>query len=272
MKLFDLINLKDKNLIPNECKIHLATSNGKEDPLDVFFSGEFEDWQSFQAKKNYERKYIVSLIKMGGENRWLFAGIYQSFGCDSYNEKGKYYKYKTEYVACFDEFVGRLILIFDRAGKQSYRDAENKADDILVSELLPEPLTIEMFPGFSNVIISKAKLDLIISKNIESWKGALSSVAGVYLITDTLTGKLYVGSAVGEQGIWQRWSAYSANGHGDNTELRKLIRAEGEGCSNNFQYSILEIADTHASEKDVLVREGHWKNVLCSRTHGNNRN
>jgi hypothetical protein len=37
-------------------------------------------------------------------------------------------------------------------------------------------------------------------------RGALSSVAGVYLISDTLDGRLYVGSASGQGSFWQRWS------------------------------------------------------------------
>jgi hypothetical protein len=92
------------------------------------------------------------------------------------------------------------------------------------------------------------------------------------LITDTKTGKLYVGSATGEGGIWSRWSDYSKNGHGGNKELIKILKDEGAEYSDNFQYSVLEIADTHSSKDDVLERESYWKNVLCSRDFGYNAN
>jgi hypothetical protein len=59
---------------------------------------------------------------------------------------------------------------------------------------------------------------------------ALASVAGVYLISDTLTGKLYVGSATGEGGIWGRWCQY-VDGHGHNIQLKRLVGAESAGDS-----------------------------------------
>lgn len=92
------------------------------------------------------------------------------------------------------------------------------------------------------------------------------------LITDTHTGKLYVGSATGEEGIWARWSSYVATGHGGNKDLRKLLKAEGSDYVRHFQYAILEIADNHTSVEDVLHREDHWKRVLMSREHGYNAN
>ena len=41
---------------------------------------------------------------------------------------------------------------------------------------------------------------------------------------------------------------------------------------SDFRYSILQIADIHNSEADVLARESHWKRVLVSRDHGWNAN
>jgi hypothetical protein len=54
--------------------------------------------------------------------------------------------------------------------------------------------------------------------------------------------------------------------------LVALLSEKGEEYSDSFQYSVLEIADTHASVNDVLVREKYWKDVLCSREHGYNAN
>ena len=109
-------------------------------------------------------------------------------------------------------------------------------------------------------------------QSIDSWRAALSSVAGVYVISDTATGQLYVGSACGEGGIWQRWSDYAYSGHGGNKEIQALIALDGLERAKNFRYAVLEIADTHASEKDILARESHWKDVLMSREHGLNSN
>ena len=40
---------------------------------------------------------------------------------------------------------------------------------------------------------------------------------------------------------------------------------------SHFQYSILEIADTHASDADILVRESYWMSALKTRDFGLNR-
>ena len=138
-----------------------------------------------------------------------------------------------------------------------------------IGELMSRRLEIDVFPGFSNVLLPKHLLEIIVAQQIESWKSALASVAGVYLITDTKTGRHYVGSAYGEGGIWGRWVAYSGSGHGNNRILSEILQKEGINYSRHFQFSILETADTNASKNDVLVRESLWKNKLCSREcHG----
>lgn len=269
MVLFELLDLKFRGIKPKDCKIHLAVWNGEDNPIDVYLSGNFEEWQSWQSKRNFERKYIISLLQLPGNDKWLFAGGFISEESKFIKSK-EYYRYKTKQINEFHELAGRLIVSFKRSGRQSYLNAENWASNIAISELKPEKMVIEEFPGYNKVLLTKKKLGLVITQCIDSWKGALSNVSGVYLITDNKTGKLYVGSATGESGIWQRWAEYSINGHGGNKELIHLLKVKGSDYSNNFHYSILEIADTHSSVNDVLARESYWKDVLCSREHGYN--
>lgn len=273
MKLLDLLRFSSPELDMSDCKIHLAVFNGEQDPVDVFLSGDFESWQEFQVRKNFERKYIISLAQMQNKvDEWLFVGMWQSLGVEKLqNSKSRAkYRYRTVSLSLFSEFNGRLILNFQRPGRQSYLNAERWLPEISVSELKRQRLQVEEFPGHENICISKSKLDLIISRNIVSWRAGLS-VAGIYLITDTKTGRLYVGSAGGEEGIWQRWSSYSKNGHGGNKDLKRVLSSFGSDYSQNFQYSILETSDTH-SVKNILDRESHWKEVLSSRENGYNMN
>ena len=269
MKLFDILKLEMPSLKPEECKLHLAvTNNAGENPLDVFLAGEFPDWQSWQKHKSFERRYIVSLIKIGEHGRWLFAGVHSRHGC-TYNKRWCCYHYNTKEVQELDTLTGRLTIEFPRPGRQCRLIAERWAEQLLVSEVKPRRLAVEDFPGFSNVLLPKPKLDIIVAQEIESWESALSSVAGVYLITDTKTGRHYVGSAYGAGGIWGRWKAYSESGHGHNKNLKSILKKMGLAHSDNFQFSILETADTNANKDDVLERETHWKNALCSReSHG----
>ena len=271
MLLFDILNLNLKDINPNECKIHLACHNGVDNPLDIFLQGKFKKWQEGQNKKNFERKYIISLIQLDDPTKWLFAGIFIPKECKIVNEYTKY-KYKTKEVEQLKNISGRLVVDFKRTSRQSYLNAENWIEDLKLHEIKPEKVAIEEFVGYNKVCISKQKLDIIISQSITSWKSALSNVSGIYLITDTNNGKLYVGSATGTNGIWQRWEEYSLNGHGGNIELKKLLKTKQTSYSNYFQYTILEIADTHASINDILQREIYWKQVLCSKEYGYNAN
>ncbi|MDO4202947.1 MAG: GIY-YIG nuclease family protein [Selenomonadaceae bacterium] len=102
----------------------------------------------------------------------------------------------------------------------------------------------------------------------------MNNQKAVYLITDTNTGKLYVGSATAQYGmLLQRWSEYISNGHGGNIELKNLVDAKGfDYVKKHFQYSVLENYNARMDDKYILNRESWWKETLCSRTHGYNAN
>jgi hypothetical protein len=268
MRAFDAISLLAPQVHPGDTKIHLATKDGEEDPLDVYLKGEFDEWQRSQTRRNFERSYVLSLIAMRTANHWLFAGVHERR--DRTGKKGRYWYDLVELPACA-ELNGRLTAWFQRPGRQSYLDAENWVDRIKLTSIMPERMRIAEFPGFKAVHLTKDELDTIVRQGIESWRAALSSVGGVYLISDTATGCLYVGSATGVGGIWQRWCQYAATGHGGNQELVRLIREAGIGRALAFRFAILEVADTHTSDTDLLQREEHWKRVLLSREHGHNR-
>lgn len=269
MELFTFLHTVGNDLIPEKAKIHLAGWNGFQNPLDVYLRGEFEEWQSWQAKQNFNREYIVSLIQMPESNTWLFAGVYRSIS-SVWNED--HYDYLTQKVELFEPYSGRLKVTFNRPGRQAYLIAENWITSITISELTSKKLVIESFKGYQNTKLSKAHLDIIVSQQVSDWKSALSSVSGVYLITDLASGKLYVGSATGDGGIWQRWNDYSFTAHGGNKQLYLLLREKGIEYSSNFQYSILEIADTHKTKDEILSRESYWKDVLGSKKFGYNDN
>ena len=263
MILFDVLRLHVPDLAPDRCKLHIATPSGDSDPLDVFFAGGFESWQSWQGKRNFERAYIVALIKLPGKDRWLFGGCFRKLGRSRIETPGLHrWRYQTEEIEEAKSLAGRVVVGFRRSGRAAYLNAGRWAPRLEVRELLPQRMAVSDFPGYHCVLLSKDTLDLIVNQQVPSWKGALSAVAGVYLITDTKTGKLYVGSGTGEGGIWARWSQYAATGHGGNRDIRKLLKAEGRDYSRNFQYAVLEIADTHASDDQVRRREDHWKRVL----------
>lgn len=249
-------------------KVHLAVQAQNSSPLQAFYDGEFNAWQCEQNARNFQCEHVLSLIHLGG-SRWLFAGAYVVIGM---TEDDGLFWYEMNLLPNQDNIIGRLIIQHERGGRASYRIGPTIMDDCVVNELLAQRLSVAEYPGHNNVRINYDTLRTIINNNEPTWFGALANIKGIYLITDTLNGKLYVGKADGLDGIWQRWSQYANNGHGDNVELRALIETEGQTYKSNFQYSLLEIADFRTGDDQINERESHWKNVLYSKEFGYNRN
>ena len=269
MKLIDLIQLAGLTL--GDFKIHCATG-ANPTPLEAFFDGSFRQWQERQNQQNFQCKQVLSLIHLGGA-RWLFAGVYEVVGVSPGKWKpAKCYMYSTREMKGLDHLVGRAIVEFNKTFRASYLRGKKYGDQLQVIGLREQRMTIGDFPGFNGVLLSNAKLRTIVRESAPSWRTALSNVAGVYLITDTSTGKHYVGSAYGGDGIWQRWTAYATSGHGGNRELCDLLKAEGPDHAQFFQFTLLEICDMNSSDEQIINRESHWKTALRSREFGLNRN
>lgn len=190
------------------------------------------------------------------------------------------YGYELEPLEKHSEYVKRLIIKLKQpVGRDLYL---RKYEGIQNSKLAPEiyelapDVKLGTFPGYQNVRLRHADLQRIISNDEPSWKDALSSVKGVYVITDLSDGRLYVGSASGEaNGLWQRWSGYAhlRNLTGGNKELERLRSELGDShIIDNFQYTILEIFDPKTKSDVIIQRESFWKLALDARRHGMNRN
>ena len=249
-------------------KIHLACWNGHEKPIDVFFAGNFKVWQEWQNKRNFPCRQIIGLIDLG-KGQWLFAGVYEILDLRIHLRRKTRFQYSTKLLHGQAGLIGRVIVRHVRTGRASYIWSKPGVDLPLL-EVRREKMTIGEFPGYNSVVISYAELKIITDQKIASWHGALANIKGIYLITDTSTGQHYVGKASGGVDIWQRWCAYADNGHGGNVELKKILKEKSPTHMAHFQYSILEIADTHASEADILTRESYWMKALRSRSFGLN--
>lgn len=141
--------------------------------------------------------------------------------------------------------------------------AATAASDPVVFIADAEPIP---FPGFDRLVLSHVQLQAVMREHrYASWRTALASVFGIYLITDTRDGRHYVGKADGEESIRQRCSAYATKGHGGNVELRGLDPA-------SFRFSLLRVFDPSTPTRDIDAAESHFKDALDSRRHGLNRN
>lgn len=278
--LHELLCIREENFC--DYKVHFAIGRDKrKEPYNIFLLDEFKYWQECQTEKNWSRKYILSLIYYD-KDIWMFGGIYEVLPINPVpisNDTGwNGWKYETKLTNKASEYIGRAFFKFKKEFRASYPTLEldpKNGEPIAkmpLSHLLDKRVTLTDFLGFDQVNIDYKTLKHIVNDTVLSWKVALSSARGVYLIADTKTGKQYVGSAYGEDCIWQRWSEYVKNGHGGNIELKELLKENGENYKYNFKYSILEVCNMNLGSEYIIARENHWKEVLQTRQFGLNKN
>ncbi len=267
IELIDILPFKHLD----DCKIHLASWNGEDNPLDVFVRDrcEWDSWNEWRGKKDeFNRSYIFSLIDFYHEpNVWLFGGIYRIRARHSD-------RYQVELCKEHRDYIGRLKVLFKRPGRAKALIPDNHFHNMTVLELLRQPYDGEAFCGYENIDHSFSVLEPIFRSSKPDWKAALENIKGVYLITDLNNGKRYVGSAYGGNGIWSRWSCYIGTGHGWNDELTKLIDTEGiEYARSHFKLTLLEYRPMKIDDQSIIEREAYWKNVLLTRgEYGYNKN
>ncbi|WP_202109197.1 GIY-YIG nuclease family protein [Succinivibrio dextrinosolvens] len=257
-------------------KIHFAKYDQKKEPLDVYladFDNEWKGWNAWSTGNNiFSRKYIFSLINFYPENNtWLFGGIWEvkSFNRELAEKvKNKQaepcYLYDIELSKKYRDLIGRLKISYEHKDRAVRVMMEKYFPRLELKEILAEPYSEKSFAGYKNLHVDFAKMKRIVTKSLPEWKNALQ-IKGIYLLTDKLTNRRYVGQAAGEGGIWQRWSDYVNTYHGGNVGLKKYLSEKGQDYfDNNFTFTLLEIVESNL-ENDINDRETYWKNVLLSR-------
>lgn len=271
--LNDLLHF-DAAEVPN-VRVKFNISNGYDDPLDLYKTNPDEvnvTWFLWHDDRRYFNvgQTAICLLKLRGD-QWLLTTIKKITRLlDVTDGVG----YDADEVKEYEQYFGRLVVEYHNPCRTMGRKYENVMDELEVVEILSEQYTGDEFPGYENVRLSYPLLKNIVDRQLPGWVDALRNQKAVYLITDTKTGKLYVGSATSQTGmLLQRWSSYAADGHGGNIELRELVKQQGlDYVKENFQYSILENYNARMDDGYILKRESWWKETLCTRTHGYNKN
>ncbi len=261
------MSIKLKDIWPIEnifaYKVHFARHNGVNEPLDEWLidRDNWVDWQENRPQKNeFNREFIFSLMKFYSEKDvWLFGGIFRVLA-DHGHKNG----YEVELTDHGEDFIGRLKIFRDYRSMSSRVDFENHYDHFKVSEILREPYSGRIFPGYENIDLPFTELATLVQNDRPDWKSALENVKGVYLITDTKTGKRYVGKASGGQGIWSRWGEYVNSGHGGNKKLQELVGDKLDYAQKNFKFTLLEYHSAPTPDETIYNRESYWKEVLLT--------
>jgi hypothetical protein len=235
----------------------------KNDDLEVLLEGQY--WNYKRNKSFKEGQITVGFIRINSnENLWLLFHIGKvTRDLDILDGVGYEYEVLTEY----QKYFGRLIIKYKNKAQTMVRLAKSVIDDCEIAQILPDTFDNDIFPGYDKVNVTWKELYRVIEK--DSWKTALQNQKGVYLITDISSGKMYVGSAYGENMILGRWQSYIKAGNGGNIELKALTF---EHIKQNFRYSILDIFKSTVDDQLVIARESWWKSVLLTREFGYNKN
>lgn len=234
----------------------------KNEDNNILLEGQY--W-NYKTKKSFKEGQItIGFIRLNEKDLWLLFHIGRiTKDLNKLNGVGYEFETLTEY----EKYFGRLIVQYKNKSQTMIRLAKSVINECEVVQILPDTFDNDIFPGYDKVNISWKELSRAISK--ESWKTALQNQKGVYLITDSSNGKMYVGSAYGEHMLFGRWKSYIQTGHGGNMDLKKL---GFQHIQNNFRYSILDIFKSTVDDEVIIERESWWKEVLLTRKYGYNNN
>lgn len=187
------------------------------------------------------------------------------------NIEGNQYSWKKVSIP-LDEYAGRMIL--RRETGMSFYNSQATAKDFDVVEIWSknQNRTVEPFESYDRVELTFTELREVISGHYSDYYEPLSSVKGIYMIINGNNGKLYVGSAYGDDGIWGRWTTYANTFHGDNIELKALYDECGEEYFRKFKYIILQVLSLKMSDKEIISIEAKYKDRFLTREFGMNAN
>lgn len=250
IKLNDILQLNEQQL--ENAKIRFMVSS---DRISFNPNLDAEDVEK-QDKINlvdlvYNRQASISFkegaIAIGfiriRDDYWLMTGIVEVKKDNGLGQPATA-KYLTK------KYNFRVVVKFHKSFQNGIVWAKTIINELEVIEIWNPEKSIgeKAFTGYKNVTIGYKELEKKVELSDE-WRTALRSRKGVYLISDKQTGKLYVGSAYGADGILGRWTTYLTSGYNKdevengqypNIELQKLVREKGLSyIQENFQYSIL---------------------------------
>lgn len=254
---------------PPEARAKLGEESSYFDLLSMYRSGKaaiVKDSVKTHNPDAYIKRYsngdvVFSFIPYVSDKDWLLVNAYKVLD----NSK-PLIEADEESFAKYAPLFGRLVVHYANKARNVVVRSEGIIDTITVKTVLEQPYDkVEAeFPGYENINLSWSELKYVLSLN--TWQTALKNQKGVYLITDTVTNKRYVGSAYGGAMLLGRWRSYIENGHGGNSGLEALVKARGfDYVKKNFRYSVLDFYKSTTDDKTIIARESWWKKVLLTR-------
>lgn len=250
--------------------------------LDHQDDGLFDDYvrehTPVNAKLLMQADYVIAFVADGKYSR--FAGVYKILDEDKRikvlsKDKRSFEEHvfvKVAMLKVFKEYGGRVLVDWGGLAAQRwlqwFKDDKKvlRVDEGIIRLMIP-------FNSYNDVLLSFKELKNLIETDNVEWRNKLKAVNGIYGISDKSNGKLYVGSAYGYEGIWGRWKVYvETYGHGNNDMLVELLNMNKDYAWDNFQWFILETFPLDVTDDYAIHRENLYKEKLCTRMFGYNKN
>ena len=278
--LNDILHLSDEEVGNSKIELNMLEGKNGQPHIDKWLSLTDKEklsgvtdcsyWPRYGAKSNFHVGQKVFSFVRKNNDEWLFISAATILTVPQ--DKRADVKILEEYRPLF----GRLVMKFHKGNTMgryvfnlSYLNNEEE-----VIEILPCIYSGEQFEGYDNVNLPYNKLkDIFEGKIMPTYYEALKKITGIYCLTDTSNGKLYIGSATGEGGVAQRWGNYLSSKHGGNVKLRKLYQQKGDKYFEKyFTYTLIEYFGLSYHPEKILKREQYWKKCFNTIEHGYNDN
>ncbi|MGC2110113.1 MAG: hypothetical protein WA655_11395 [Candidatus Korobacteraceae bacterium] len=233
------------------------------------WKSERQNFEAYQNSQKWQNRFpegsSLAAFVVGPEGETVFVGMYDvlsvSRTSESHNDPllgllpaQDRSLHETKHSDCMQEYEEKLVIEWG-PGKLAWRQRAQERNNKIVLEIRAQARD-KPFPPYINLLLPRLE-DL--NSIPASWEARLKEHKGVYLLTFD-DGLQYVGSATGEEGFWQRWCDYLANGHGGNRVL-KNDRKDARLAS----VSILEVSGSTQTDRDIISQEMLWKRKLGTR-------
>lgn len=223
------------------------------------FKDDFINYERYQSKPIFHKcDYIMTFIAIDGKTA-IFNKFYKVISY-TYDKETDHFYYDYEVISEFEPYHRKMVIDWSGVGIRTWHQWVNNGSEKQIISFKPEQ---KKFPGIYNVILTFSEMNEMINNEItyETWHTVLKNTKAIYLISDLVTGKQYVGSAYGEDGIYGRWLSYSLTKHGGNKGIIKYLN-KNKDAYLNFQFSILQTLSYSVPTHEVIEVENLWKQKL----------
>lgn len=272
--------------LPEYMKAKLGREPRRFDLLSMYRRGEVELVKNSTRTHDPSNKRFVNgevvfcFIPYDVED-WLLVNVFKVL-----DDSKQLVEADDEVTSDYKQYLGRLIITWkDRNTRNVRMKSIENIEKLTVRTILEQPYDkiALKFPGYKNVTVSYSELKNKLQNSTE-WQSYLKARKGIYLITDTNNGKLYVGSAYGKDGVFGRWKTYMEsgfdkneleNGKYPNKKFQEIVKDKKKGIAyiqKNFHYTLLETFTDEISDEDIINRESWWKERLLTKEFGYNAN